>query len=529
MHIQETIELIFSLLLLMTVLVAVARRTEIPYPIFLVLGGLLISLIPGLPLVELEPQLVFLLFLPPILTSAGYFTPIRDFRANLRPILLLAIGLVFFTILAVALVAHAFIPGLPWAAAFALGAIVAPPDAIAATSIAQRLNLPRRIVTLLEGESLVNDASALVAYRVAVAAALTGAFSLGSTAGDFLLASVGGVVVGLVVGWLTVQILRLIDDTPVEVLITFLASFLVYLAAETLHLSGVLAAVVTGIYLGRHGSRVMSSQTRIEGVAVWQIVVFLLNGLVFILIGLQLPAVLERLAEAPIATLAWYALLISLAVILSRMVWIFPAAYLPRWASAKLRARDPYPPWRFVVIVGWAGMRGIVSLAAALALPEAFPARDLIIFLTFSVILVTLVGQGLSLPWLIRRLAIVEDGTPAHEEAKARWAAAKAGLARLEELVGEAWVEAHHADHLREHYLARAERFRARYQHSEDGTPEQQASAMVQLEYALMDAELEALLKLRDQGVINDEALRRVQRELDLERLRLGVDGDGLH
>jgi monovalent cation/hydrogen antiporter len=529
MHVQETIELIFSLLLLMTVLVAVARRTEIPYPIFLLLGGLLISLIPGLPLVELEPQLVFLLFLPPILTSAGYFTPIRDFRANLRPILLLAVGLVFFTIVAVALVAHAVIPGLPWAAAFALGAIVAPPDAIAATSIAQRLNLPRRIVTLLEGESLVNDASALVAYRVAIAAALTGAFSFGATAADFLLASVGGVVVGFIVGWLTVQILRLIDDTPVEVLITFLASFLVYLAAETLHFSGVLAAVVTGIYLGRHGSQVMSSQTRIEGVAVWQIVVFLLNGLVFILIGLQLPAVLERLTEAPVATLAWYALMISLAVVISRFVWVFPAAYLPRWASAKLRARDPYPPWQAIVILGWAGMRGIVSLAAALALPAAFPARDLIIFLTFSIILVTLVGQGLSLPWLIRRLAVAEDGDPAHEEAKARWAAAKAGLTRLEELAGEAWVQAHHADHLREHYSARAERFRARYQYNEEETSQQQASAMVQLEYALMDAELEALIKLRDQGVINDEALRRVQRELDLERLRIGVDGDGLH
>jgi CPA1 family monovalent cation:H+ antiporter len=528
MTMEETIELIFSLLLLMVVLVAFARRTRIPYPIFLVLGGLLIGFLPGLPSIEIKPQVVFLLFLPPILTSAGYFTPIRDFRANLRPILLLAVGLVLFTTSVVALVAHALIPTLSWAAAFVLGAIIAPPDAIAATSVAQNLNLPRRIITILEGESLMNDASALVAYQVAVAAALTGTFSFGYAAADFLLASAGGIAVGLAMGWLSVQLLRHIDDTPIEVIITFLASFLVYLAAETLHVSGVLAAVFAGIYMGRFGPRVMSPQTRVEGEAVWQIVIFLLNGLVFVLIGLQLPSILARLTDAPLATLIGYALLVSLVAIVSRFVWVFPAVYLPRWLSAALRARDPSPPWQAVVILSWAGMRGIVSLAAALALPEEFPGRDLIVFLTFGVILATLVGQGLSLPALIRRLGIADDGGGAREEIKARWVAAKAGLERLEELTTEDWILDGQADHVREHYTARAERFEARYRQNDNGVSEAHAAALTRLEHSLIDAELEALIGLRDRGVINDEALRRVQRELDLERLRIGEDGDGL-
>ncbi len=434
---EGTLELIFSLLLLMVVLAAVARRVQVSYPIFLVLGGLLISLVPQLPLIELEPQLVFLLFLPPILTSAAFFTPVRDFRSNLRAILLLALGLVLFTTVVVAWVAHTLIPDLPWAAAFTLGAIVAPPDAVAATSVAKRLNLPRRIITILEGESLMNDASALVAYRVAIAAALTGTFSLGYATIDFFQASAGGIAIGLAIGWLTIHLLRKLDDTPIEVIITFLASFLSYLAAELLHVSGVLAAVFVGLYLGRRVTRVMSPQSRITSVDVWQIVVFLLNGLVFILIGLQLPTVFGRLMEASTKNLLVYAVAICLAVIVSRFVWVFPATYLPRWFSAKLRAHDPSPPWQAIVLIGWTGMRGIVSLAAALALPETFPARDLIIFLTFSVIIATLVGQGLTLPWLVRRLRIVDDSDPEHEEAKARWVAAKAGLARLEELSGE--------------------------------------------------------------------------------------------
>ncbi|MCU0495239.1 MAG: Na+/H+ antiporter [Chloroflexaceae bacterium] len=516
------IEIVLWLLAAMVVLVAAARRAKIPYPLLLVIGGLLISLVPGLPPVELEPEIVFFLFLPPIITAAAYFTPIRDFRFNLRSIILLAVGLVLFTTVVVAATARAIIPDMSWAAAFALGAIVAPPDAIAATSIARRLNLPQRIITVLEGESLVNDASALVAYRVAVAAAVTGTFSLGAAAGDFLLASVGGLLVGLALGWLVTRLVAWINDTPVEIIITFLGAFAAYQAAETLHVSGVLATVALGLYVGRHSVWSMSSATRVQGQAVWDIVIFLLNGLVFILIGLQLPGVLENLAADQIGwgALLWYGLAICIAVIVARFVWMPFGAYGPRLIPA-IRAVDPFPPWQNIVIVSWAGMRGIVSLAAALALPEEMPERNLIIFLTFCVILVTLLVQGLSLPWLIRRLGVADDGKIEREEDKARLVAAKAGLARLEELAAAEWVLADHVDDLRGHYEERAQRFVARYQGLENGDGEASAEAFERLHRELLQAEMAAIIRLRDAGTINDEVMRRVQRELDFERLRL--------
>jgi CPA1 family monovalent cation:H+ antiporter len=516
------LELIFGLLALMTVLIAIARRTTIPYPIFLVLAGLAISLIPGLPHVELEPELVFLLFLPPILTSAGYFTPIRDFRANLRSILLLAIGHVLFIAALVAITVRALLPELSWAVAFALGAIVAPPDAVAATSIAQRLNLPRRLITILEGESLLNDASALVAYRVAVAAALTSVFSIGGALLDFAVASVGGVLLGLVFGWLMDRLLRLLDDPPVETILTFLASFLAYLAGERLHVSGVLAAVVLGIYVGRRSGRSMSPQTRVQGTATWNVVVLLLNGLVFVLIGLQLPGVLGELEGADLWQLLGYGAAISAVVIVGRIIWFFPGAYLPRVLSARIRNNEPPIPWQNVVIGSWAGMRGIVSLAAALALPLDFPARNLLIFLTFCVILVTLVGQGLTLAPLIRWLGVQDDGGGHREEAKARLVAARAGLARLEKLADEDWVHDAHVADMREHYEQRNQRFTARYTGNGNETNEALAAAEERLLREVIAAEQEALLDLRDKGVINDEVLRTVQRELDLERLRIG-------
>lgn len=521
---MAAIELVFALMACMAVLAVVARRVDIPYPIVLVLGGLGISLVPGLPPVELDPELVFFLFLPPILASAGYFTPLRDFRFNLRSILLLAIGLVLFTMTVVAVVARAVVPGMPWGAAFALGAIVAPPDAIAATSVAQRLRLPRRITTVLEGESLVNDASALIAYRTAVAATLTGAFSLMGALGDFVFAGLGGLALGALTGWVTARLLRLIDDTTLEILLTFLASFGAYLLAETLHVSGVLAAVAFGLVLGRMSAQVMTPASRVQGGAVWQVVVFLINGLVFVLLGLQLRGVLAGLTERSPWELAWYAVAVSLAVIVARIVWMPFGAYLPRYLSSRIRAADPYPPWQNVAVVSWAGMRGIVSLAAALSLPEGFPERDLLIFLTFSVILATLVGQGLTLPALIRRLDVRDDGTGEREEAKALLVAARAGLARLDELAAEEWTHDEQIADMRSHYEARLSRFTARY-HGEDGADgdghEARGLAFERLEQELLAAELAALVELRDRGVINDETLRTVQRSLDLAQLRL--------
>jgi CPA1 family monovalent cation:H+ antiporter len=522
----QTIELVFALLACLAVLAAVARRVDIPYPMMLVLGGLAISLVPGVEPVRLDPELVFFLFLPPILSAAGYFTPIRDFRFNLRSILLLAVGLVLFTMVVVAVVARGVIPDLPWGAAFALGAIVAPPDAIAATSVTQRMALPRRIITVLEGESLLNDATALIAYRAAVAATLTGAFSLAGVGGDFLISGLGGLAIGALFGWLTARLLRLIGDTTIEIILTFLASFGAYLLAEQFHVSGVLAAVAMGLVLGRMSTQVMTAESRVQGEAVWQVVVFLINGLVFVLLGLQLPSVLAGLAGRSPWELAGYGAAVSLAIIVARIVWMPFGAYLPRFLSARIRASDPYPPWQNVAIVSWAGMRGIVSLAAALSLPAGFPERDLLIFLTFCVILATLIGQGLTLPFLIRWLGVRDDGGGEREEAKARFVAARAGLERLEELALADWTHEEHVADMRAHYEARQSRFLARYRGEDGDGHEQRGQASERLEGELIAAELSAVVRLRDDGVINDEVLRRVQRDLDLERLRLRNNGD---
>ena len=457
------IEVVFALLVAATALALVARRIGIPYPILLVLGGLLLGFVPGLPRVVLEPELVFLLFLPPILFAAGYFTSVRDFKANLRPIGLLAVGLVLFTTAVVGVAVRALVPDLPWAAAFALGAIVAPPDAVAATAIFQRLGVPRRAVTILEGESLINDATALVAYRFAVAAVLTGSFSIAEAALDFVIVVIGGIVVGLVVGRLAGWATTSVDDPVFSTVISFLAPITAYLPAETIGVSGVLAAVVGGVVLGRSSARRFSSELRIASQSAWAVLLFLINGFVFVLIGLQLPLALEGLEEYSAGQLIALAVAISGVVIVARIVWVFPATYLPRWASARIRDRDPYPPIRNVFLVSWAGMRGVVSLAAALALPltlpsgEPFPGRNLLIFLTFAVILATLVGQGLSLPLIIRGLGIAGEGGQVGEEAHARLFLAEAALARMAQLEGEWPGHTELIDRLRAEYRHRAE------------------------------------------------------------------------
>src|SRR5882724_6777181 len=408
----QSIEEILGILAAVAALALLSRKVPIPYPILLVLGGLALALIPGLPRVPLNPELVFLFFLPPLLYPTALFTSWRDFHANLRPISLLAVGLVLFTTTAVGFLAHYFIPGFPLAAGFVLGAIISPPDAIAATAIAERLHIPRRIVTVIEGESLVNDATALVALRFATAALATGAFSLGHAIVQFLFVGIGGIVVGLVIGWIAARIMKPIDDPPIEITISLLTPFVAYLPAEQLHVSGVLAVVTAGLYHGWLLPELTSSRTRLQAGPVWEMIEFLLNGFIFLLIGLQLPEVMRHLSGQSMAELFSYAAAISVAVIIIRILWVFPATYLPRLLSKSLRQRDPYPPWQYVAIVAWTGMRGVVSLAAALALPltveggAPFPGRDLILFLTFCVIFATLVLQGLSLPFLIRWLGI---------------------------------------------------------------------------------------------------------------------------
>jgi Na+/H+ antiporter len=363
------IEVIMGLLVAVSALALLSRKVPVPYPILLVLGGLLLALIPGLPVVRLNPELVFLFFLPPLLYPAAIFTPWRDFRANLRPIALLAVGLVLFTTVSVGFLAHYFIPDFPLAAGFVLGAIISPPDAIAATAIAQHLRIPRRIITVLEGESLVNDATALVAFRFGVAAVVTGVFSLAHATGQFFVVGIGGILIGLLVGIVTFWIQKPIDDPPIEITLSLLTPFAAYLPAEQLGVSGVLAVVTTGLYHGWRLPEFTTSRTRLQAGPVWEMIEFLLNGFIFLLIGLQLPEVLRHLSGRSIPQLVWYAAAISIAVILIRILWVFPATYLPRLLFKSIRRRDPFPPWQHVMLVAWTGMRGVVSLAAALALP----------------------------------------------------------------------------------------------------------------------------------------------------------------
>jgi len=523
------VDIFVGLLLAVAVLALLARRLHIPYPIFFVIGGLLIGLIPGLPRVRLDPELVFLFFLPPLLFPAALFTSWRDFRANLRPISLLAIGLVLFTTIVVAWLALYFFH-LPLAVGFVLGAIISPPDAIAATAIAERLSVPRRIVTVLEGESLVNDATALIAYRFAVVAVATGSFSLTRAGGEFVIVGIGGILVGLAVGWLATVFHKRVDDAPIEITVSLLTPFVAYLSAEHLGVSGVLAVVTAGLYLGRRMPELLSFRTRLQAGPVWEMVEFLLNGFVFILIGLQLPEVLRALSDHTnysFGRLVWYALVISLAVILIRILWVFPASYLPRLLFKRIRDKDPYPSWRHVTIVAWTGMRGVVSLAAALALPltiqggDPFPYRDLILFLTFIVILATLVVQGLSLPLLIRRLGIKDDGAAAKEEREARLKANQAALAQLRQIP--------------EHNPAKADakrrlsiEYEDRIRQLEDTDPASAktprhlfSSEYEHLSYETLMEERKTILLLRNRGIINDEVLRRIQRDIDLAEARL--------
>ena len=523
----HTIEVVLGILAAVAGLALLSRKLPIPYPILLVIGGLALAFIPGLPRVPLDPDLVFLFFLPPLLYPAALFTSWRDFHANLRPILLLAIGLVLFTTTAVGFLAHYFIEGLPLAAGFVLGAIVSPPDAIAATAIAQRLRLPRRIVTILEGESLVNDATALVALRFAIGALATGTFSIGHATAQFFYVGIGGLAVGLVVGWLSARITKPIDDPPIEITLSLLTPFAAYLVAEQLHVSGVLAVVIAGLYYGWRVPELTSSRTRLEAGPVWEMVEFLLNGFIFLLIGLQVPRVVHRLADRSIIQLVWYATAISLAVILIRILWVFPAAYLPRLLFKSLRKRDPYPAWQNVTIIGWTGMRGVVSLAAALALPltieneKPFPGRDLILFLTFVVILVTLVLQGLTLPPIIRWLGVEDDGAAEKEELEARLKANQAALTRLNEIADSQQLNPDTLNRLRVEYEDRIRQLEISERAPNQTNRGLFSSEYDQLAHEALATERRMIIQLRDERVINDEVLRRIQRDIDLAEARL--------
>ena len=523
-----TVDIFVGMLLAVAALALLARRLHIAYPILFVIGGLGLALIPGVPKIQLNPELVFLFFLPPLLYPAALFTSWRDFRANLRPISLLAVGLVLLTTVVIAFLAHYFM-NLPLAAGFVLGAIVSPPDAIAATAIADRLRVPRRIVTVLEGESLVNDATALVAYRFAIAAVVTGAFSLQHASLQFFVVCGGGILLGLIVGRLAEWFHKHVQDAPIEITVSLLTPFAAYLPAERLGISGVLSVVTAGLYLGWRLPEITDFQTRLDARPVWDTVEFILNGLVFILIGLQLPTVLHAAAtdHLPKSQLIWYALIISLAVIVVRIIWVFPATYLPRILFKSLRKRDPCPSWKHVIIVAWTGMRGVVSLAAALALPlktddgSPFPGRDLILFLSFVIILATLVVQGLSLPPLIRWLGVEDDDSLEKEEREARLAANKAALARLHQVAEKDPAKADALKRLRIEYEDRIRQLEAASTNHTDKRLRLFSDEYERLSCVALKQERETILQLRNQEVINDEVLRRIQQDIDLAEARL--------
>ncbi len=513
-----------------TAMLVLVPKLRIPYPILLVLGGLALGFAPGMPEIDLPPDLVLVAILPPLLYGAAFFTSLHDLRANLRPVGLLAVGLVLLTIVLVAVVAHEIVPGLPWAAAFVLGAIVSPTDPIAATAIMHRLGVPRRLVSIVEGESLVNDGTALVAYRVAVVAVVSGSFTLWEAGLSFVFNVAGGVVVGLAVAWLVRQVRRRLDFPPAEVTISLLTGYFAYIPAELIGVSAVIAAVTAGVYLGWYTPELTTPEVRLMGESAWEIVTFTLNALLFTLIGLQLPGILDELDAYSTGDLLWWGAAIWLTVLGARALWVYPAAWLPRRLFRRIRERDPMPTPQALALVTWSGMRGAVSLAAALAIPLAtdagtpFPARDLILFLTFAVIVGTLVIQGLTLPAVIRLLHLEDDGEEAaRDEAQARIRAAEAAIARLQELVEEDWVREDTAERVRAGYGFRRDRFSAWLDGGDDGSIEARSRDFQRLRRELLNAERDAVNALRRSGEISEEVARRVARDLDLEDARLEI------
>jgi CPA1 family monovalent cation:H+ antiporter len=517
-------ELLLALLIAVAALVTVARGVGIAYPIFLVIGGLLLGFVPGVPQLEMEPDLIFLIVLPPLLYIAAYFTPVRGLRANLTTISTLAVALVVASAFAVAAVVRLLVPGIPWSIAIALGAIVAPPDAIAATAVAARLGLPRQIVTILEGESLLNDATALTIYGIALGATLGGRFAPFAAVTTFTAALLGGCAIGLAVGWAIGHIRLRINDTPVEITISLLTPYAAYLPAERLGVSGVLAAVVAGLYLGHRGSRIMGADARLTGRAVWDTIAFLLNGFVFVAMGLEMPLLLRALSAEETLRLVGIGLAVSLTLVLVRAIFIFATVFLP---NVLLRRRDM--PWPFAcsVVLSWAGMRGVVSLAAALALPVTTPsgapfaAREALIIVTVTVIVFTLLGQGLTLPWLVGRLRLAgADAGLRTEEATARQRLLESATQRIQELYPVWPGHRPLLDQLRETYRHRSEHVERQLDASSDGE-DRELIEHTEIRRTVIDSEREALLRLRAEGEISDEVLRKLERELDLEERRM--------
>ena len=518
---MSDIEFLICLVAAVALLVALARALDVPYPIVLVLGGLGLGALPGVPSIELGPEVVFLVFVPPLVHAAGYQASIRRLQRDARPIALAAVVLVALTIVAVALAAHALVDGMPWAAAFVLAACVAPTDLVAATAVFRRLGAPERVVNLVEGENLVNDATALTAWRIAVIGAVAGTIGVGDIVSELLLVAGGGTVLGWAGGWAVAWLRRRVDDALLEVTITLLVPYVLFVIAEELGLSGILAAVVSGLYLGARDHSLTSSSTRIQAFGVWNVLVFLLESLLFVLVGLQFPDVLDALGDRSTGELLVAGVLIAAVVMVVRLVHHFTVLELDeRLGGRPIPARER-------LVVGWAGMRGAISLAIALAIPlqtdsgAPFPERDAIIFLTLVVIVVTLVVQGLTLPSLIRRLAFEAEEPDARRQAMARFRTIEAALERVASLRPEDdGVDAATIERARSLYAQRANQLAGECR---DGVPipESDTGAWLRLRLELLAAERERLVALRDEGEITNQLMNAVQGDLDLEESRI--------
>jgi Na+/H+ antiporter len=527
-----TVETILLLLAVLVIVAVVARRLNTAPSILLVIAGIILALAPGLPRIELAPELVLLGILPPLIYSAGVAMSWREFRFNLRPIALLAFGCVVFTTGAVAAVAH-WLLGMPLAVGFVLGAIVAPPDAVAPLAIVRRLGLPRRLVVVLEGEGLANDATALILYRFAVAAAVTGLFSFSKAAGEFGFIVVGEIAYGIAIGWCSLRLRRWAHDPRVEITLSLMTPYVAFLVPQQLGGSGVLATVAAGLFVSWNGPLLIPAATRLQGIFFWDLVIYLLEGLVFLVTGMQTRTLLNRMDTVAWQHLGYAVLLTVAAVVVARFLWMYPAIYLPRWLSPSLRRRDPLPPWQWTFFLAFVGVRGVVSLAAALAIPfftdsgATFPDRDLILFVTFGLIIVTLVGQGLAMPAVVGWLGLAKQAAEERQREHAAELAARAGALdiahnHLKQFIAEGRVSPEAHTVLRARHEYRAGRLP---QTTEDGTETPLVAAGLRME--LITAEREYIYRLLQDGQITDEARRRIERELDLEEASVACKQEG--
>ncbi len=527
---EENLLIILSLLLTVSLLSMLSNRLGIAYPIFLVIAGLIIGVIPGIPNVTLKPDIVFIIFLPPLLYSAALGTSWRDFRANIRPISLLAIGLVIFTSCIIALLAHAIIPDFPIALGFLLGGIISPPDAVAATSIISKLKVPKRVVTILEGESLVNDASSIIVFKFALAAVFTGQFMFWKASFEFVMVAAVGVFIGLLIAYVIYLIHRFLPtDSVIDTAISLISPYIMYLTAEHFGYSGVLAVVSGGLFLSNFSHKYLNYDSRLQLQSVWNTVVFLLNGTVFILIGMQIPFIMQGMENYSAGDAIGIAVVISLASILIRISWVYPATYLPRLLSRKIREREPYPPLKTVFIVAWSGMRGVVSLASALTIPlylknqEMFPHRNLILFITFAVILFTLVLQGITLPFLIRKLNL-EDNSSTNDSnfIMLNKDLAQTVLHHIDENYGRETKDQDMYKRLRSVYQRQQEEYDQQMQNTADKKmPKQSSKRMRILMLEMIKVQRQQLETYEKEDKYSDELLRNKENELDFSEARI--------